>query len=238
MPRKSELLLKLEAKIDPDTVIFPKSVKNFCLIVDVMYVCRLLKWKKLLTFYDFGTCFCQYVYHQLTDQVKRIDFIFDSYLQYSIKSGEHLCRYGEESIELHKITNETPMPVQEKLFWSSGNNKTLLQNYLRSYILLYGKFIWPNVELICSGTIDHSCQSNFSEHEDSQRLHPLQRKDIEEADTRILVHVHHAVVAYKCVHVFILTTDTDILVLALHFFHGFQNSGLQVSTLESIFNLV
>ena len=90
-----------------------------------MYVSRLLKWKKLITFKDFALEFCKYVNRTLKDQVARIDFVFDSYLEFSIKNGERLYRYGEKSINLNDILEDTPMSVQEKLFWSSNSNKSI-----------------------------------------------------------------------------------------------------------------
>lgn len=191
-----------------------------------MHVCRALKWKKFVTFFDFGTCFCQYVAHQLNGQITRIDFIFEAYLNDSVKNGEHVYRYGNESIDLHNITNETPMPVQEKMFWSSSHNKRLLQCFLKSFIFIYGKFVWPGIELVCSSTDEIMSETNVVANSDSQTS--LQRRDIEEPETRIILHVNQAVVYGRFTHIFILTRDTDSLVLGMYFFHRFQNSGLQV----------
>lgn len=108
----------------------------------------------------------------------------------------------------------------------SNNNKTKLQTYLKEFILQFGNSFWPNVELICSGTNEQFCESNLPRS--ACRLQYLQNKNIEEADSRIILHLDHAVKFDRYSHCFILSSDTDVLILALHFFHGFQKEGLKV----------
>ena len=114
---KKNLISLPERKMEVNDLLYPIEIKNFCFIVDVMYVSRLIEWKKFKTFFEFATAFCQYVSKESNNQVTRIDFVFDTCLQFSVKNGKRLFRYGEESIELNSITNETPLPKQEKLFW-------------------------------------------------------------------------------------------------------------------------
>lgn len=232
MTDKSKLTLELEKKIDYKIISLPKNIDNFCLAIDVMYVCRVLKWKQLTAFKDFANAFCKYISENLKIKVTRIDFVCDSYIELSIKNGERLYRYGEKSIDLNAIYEDTPMPVQEKLFWSSDKNKTLLQKFLRNFILRNGNTLFPGIELVFSATNELCCQTTYLP-DNELRIFKLQNKDIEEADTRIMLHINHAVLE-KFTHVFILSTDTDILVLALYFFNKFRENGLKVYKFKKI----
>jgi len=56
--------------------------------------------------------------------------------------------------------------------------------------------------------------------------HEELKKEIEEADLRIIPHISHSVRS-GCQRVVVLSNDTDILVLLIHFFSFFHGCGLQ-----------
>ena len=60
-----------------------------------------------------------------------------------------------------------------------------------------------------------------------ESLEELQRFDIEEADVKIIIHINHAVLeGYK--KVYLLSPDTDVIVLSLYSWENFEKQGLQV----------
>ena len=148
---KSQLLKELKNCVKiKDYSNFPE-IRNFCLIVDVMIVCRKLQLKSLKTFKDFAIAFCNVIKNNFNSYViTRIDFVFDSYFEFSPKSVERQKRYGTDSINLHIINDEIKIPIQQDKFWASQSNKVLLQKYLSKYILLHANDIWPGIEIICS----------------------------------------------------------------------------------------
>ena len=198
---------------------------NYCVVVDVMLVCRRLQWKKMNTFKDFADVFCKTIMFK-KNEVNRTDFVFYCYLDMSPKSSEILLRYGKSAIEMYQINENIRIPVQEDKFWASTNNKILLQNFLREYIFHRGQEFWPGIELICSNTNKKLCLSSFP-LESSDRLTSLQRQDIEEADSRIIIHVEHAI-NEGTQNILVLSSDTDVLVLLLYFWGEFEKKGLKV----------
>ena len=84
--------------------------------------------------------------------------------------------------------------------------------------------MFPGIELIFSATNELSCETTFLP-ENELRIYSLQNKDIEEADTRIMLHVSRHAVSEEYTYVFILSTDTDILILGLYFFYRLRKTG-------------
>ncbi|OXU30012.1 hypothetical protein TSAR_009479 [Trichomalopsis sarcophagae] len=159
-----------------------------------------IKWKNIKTFVDFATAFCNSVKTVSKDKVHRIDFIFDSYFENSIKLDKRIVRYTEAAIEMHDINENVPMPKQEKQFWASKSNK------VRKIVLDQSHDLWPNTIIICSATNEAPCESNLET--DLETFTLLQRFDIEEADSRIIVHIHQACTE-EVTEIFVLSSDTD-----------------------------
>ncbi|KAJ8680645.1 hypothetical protein QAD02_016432 [Eretmocerus hayati] len=139
----------------------------------------------------------------------------------SLKSGERSDRYENHAIDIQMIDGWVPCPKQEKLFWGSNENKTKLQEFLRDYCLRKAQEIWPRIQIICSGTTDLPCQS--SKQSD---LDILQNDHIEEADSRIILHVFHAC-SEGTEKILVKSSDTDIVVLLLHYWRTFEEKGLK-----------
>lgn len=231
--QKSNIFDELQKILDNEEYILEPDSDKFCLMVDVMMGLRKLQWKNMKTFQDLAKSFCSMIRLTLKGHFRRIDFVFDSYIEMSPKSGERLRRYGQDYITIHKIEDDVPLPVQMKKFWACTENKVILQTYLRNYILQHGDLFWPEVELICSATNAEECQTNLSHSQ--LVLDMLQNHDIEEADTRMMLHIMHA--SNKGHEkIYILSSDTDIVIMALYFLQTFKASGLKV-TLKDIFIL-
>lgn len=183
------------------------------LVVDVMLIMRKIPWGKLTNFNDLAEQFCTFVNHNaLLQNTKRIDFVFDSYFDTSIKSFEYLRRENSSSLNLYSaITGETLLPKQADKFWNSSKNKIILQIFLRNIILSNPEKFF-NRFLVCSTINDMPCSSNTQTD-----LRSLQRPDLEEADLKLMLHINHAVEnGYQ--NIYLISSDTDVFVLGFYFF--------------------
>ena len=100
-----------------------------CYIVDVMANIRKLQTGNITTFGEFTDSFLSYVQH-LANQACRIDLVFDSYIDSSIKDSERMRRAKKTPIDLHTIERHTPLPKEMDRFWASSKNKSGLQSLL------------------------------------------------------------------------------------------------------------
>ena len=57
-----------------------------------------------------------------------IHFVYDSYIQGSLKECERECRTTEGAVEVINLAPETSIPVEMQRFWGSSKNKSNLQN--------------------------------------------------------------------------------------------------------------
>ena len=56
----------------------------------------------------------------IAKRASRIDFVFDSYIDKTIKDSERQKRAKTSAIELSKIDRQTPLPIQMETFWASS----------------------------------------------------------------------------------------------------------------------
>ena len=176
------------------------------------------------TFGDLCARFLQTAYGLSKDSY-RIDFVFDTYVEGSIKDSERQRRLSCGPIDLNVICEETPLPVSMDAFWASSANKSKLQGLLRNYVLanprpmtevvLSGIGFSPNIDP-CLGIINGSDPTSL----------PALDLDIEEADVRI---IPHALDATNCgaERVVLLSNDTDVVVLGLHHWSILTEHGLK-----------
>ena len=93
------------------------------------------------------------------DSVKRKLIIFDSYIEGSVKDSERARREQSRLIELREIILETKLPKNMEAFWSSAQNKTNLQQLLKTWLQQDGclQFYAPCLvlsALVIDGEID------------------------------------------------------------------------------------
>lgn len=219
---ESSLIRSKEEKVNNYNSELFESDRQTCLVVDVMLILRKIPWKDLHTFQELAKSFCASVLSRASLLItKRIDFVFDSYFKKSIKSWEHARRTKTEVIYYQNLSADRVLPAQEDKFWASSKNKVLLQTFLKDFIL-NDREKFANFDLIFS-TIDESlstCNVNCD-------LGMLQRMDIEEADLKLMLHVKHAVLQ-GYTNIYLISSDTDVIVLALYFFREFFENGLAV----------
>ena len=75
-------------------------------------------------------------------------------------------------------------------------------------------------------------ESNLYETAESFQI--LQSDDIEEADSRIIIHIFQS--CYEQINkVFVLSSDTDVFVLLRHYWDTFKSKNLQVFFTHKIY---
>ena len=105
----------------------------------------------LKTFGDMSDSFLAMV-KGLYSQASRIDFVFDTYIDGSVKDSEHIRRCDTTPIDINTLCIDTPLPAEMASFWASANNKSKLQDLLRFTIIQCAHDKFPGKQVILSGT--------------------------------------------------------------------------------------
>jgi len=96
-----------------------------CYIVDVMANIRKLQEKKCKNFQDFCNAFLGLVTAS-RKAATRIDLVFDSYMEKSLKDYKHQRRERKSPIEVHKVSGETLYPKK----WTGSGHQVPTRSYL------------------------------------------------------------------------------------------------------------
>src|SRR6218665_2728763 len=146
---------------------------------------------------------------------KRTDITFDVYKENSLKMYTRLIR-GKGS--KRKVTSQGKMPKNWPNFLQSEDNKKELCPFLddrlkeadpRNLVFVSKEDgAITNVDAYSHLTMNLSCNH-------------------EEADTRLFVHVHHAIRHSAIKTVAVLSNDVDIVVIAVAVFADLQQDGMQ-----------
>ena len=100
-------------------------------------VIRKIKTKDIQTIVNFCEQFLDYI-STICRGPDRLDLVFDSYVEGSIKDSERICRQDKAPIEMNSIHYDTPLPIEMDRFWSSSNNKLKLQMLLHTQVIKHG----------------------------------------------------------------------------------------------------
>ncbi|KAG8176011.1 hypothetical protein JTE90_007008 [Oedothorax gibbosus] len=156
-------------------------------------------------------------------RIKRIDFVFDSYVEHSLKEGERERRRNVDPIELIKIEQDTPIPIQMDRFWSSCKNKEMLQSAAATSFIEKAKM--ANFTTVLSAKYTDNTGDNDSRDAKIVMNKEVQicsdvRTSVEEG--RIVMHLFHAVQS-SITCLIVLSNDTDVVVLLRYIFQLFSN---------------
>lgn len=223
-PNKSDLCHELEKLLDAKDYLQPPAWTpvNTAAIVDVMGYLRRMRTVNLNTFGDLCTNFLGYV-HGLCKNANRIDFVFDTYIEGSVKDSERARRCNSSPIDLNDMSPRTPLPVNMESFWASPMNKAKLQGLIREHIL---ENPMQTADIVVSAfglSETKPCRGVFNDI--SIQLPELNHR-IEEADVRMIPHALHAVKGGAS-RTILLSNDTDVLVLGLHYWNLLRGYGLK-----------
>lgn len=193
--QKSELVQCIEV----DTTVNCPNVE--VKVIDAAVVVNMLPPGKSKTFQDYATCvFLPYIIQQ-AQRVKRIDLVWDRYIENSLKTGTRQARGAGLR---RRVSAKTTLPTNWQSFLRSDQNKTELFHFLAASV---SNVHLEGVEVV--STYDDDVIS--SAPIDKEGIAPCNH---EEADSRIFVHVKHAVArGYR--RIMIRTVDTDVVVLAV-----------------------
>ena len=150
--------------------------------------------------------------------------IFDSYMEKSLKSGEGAVRTAAAggAITLARIRDDTKVPEQMDKCWASSENKVKFQSYVKFKFQALAREVTKSV--ILSGVvIDNTLQpaTFLTEQGEVQSIFEL-NFDHEEADFQIIPHIGWDITTFSRKSVTVVSEDTDVLVLLLHYFNSFN----------------
>ena len=131
-PDKSHLVIELETFLTPKNHNYSHTEIS-CFVIDVMANVRKIRTVALSDFQTFATSFSTMmaVYHKFG----RCDYVFDLYSDgHSVKDSERMRRVSKKSVELSTIKPYTAIPKDMDTFWSSNQNKSLLEKLIHSHI--------------------------------------------------------------------------------------------------------
>ena len=225
---KSDLTKELEKHLLTESKKKLFDTMNTVYLVDVMANIRKIRAnaKETKTFGEFVHNFLTYV-QNVAKRASRIDFVFDSYIDKTIKDSERQKRAKSSAVELSKINRETPLPVQMETFWASSRNKANLESLIHQDAMLYP---WNGyiAEVLVSAfdRMHGESLKSFKLVDDIVIGIPGLNEKVEEADMRLIIHVLHA---SKEGHkrVAILSQDTDVLIMCLYNWIHLSSYGLQ-----------
>ena len=183
-PNKSDLCNKLEKMLEPTDYPQPSAwtPANTTAMVDVTAHLRRMQLANLNTFGDLCTDFLDYV-HSLSHNANRIDFVFDTYIDDSVKDTERGRKCNCSPIDLNDVSPETPLPVTMESFWASSMNKV-------KYIL-GNPMVGADIVVSAIGLAEiEPARGVFSNI--GITLPELNVK-VEEADVRMIPHALHSV---------------------------------------------
>ena len=129
-------------------------------------------------------------------------------------------------IEMNIINYDTRLPVEMDRFWASSGNKLKLQMLLHEHTIKCRMEQPSKLQVIVSGfsgdSVDVACQ--LAQDGCSAKITEL-CQNIEEADARIIPHAMHAV-KNGARRIIVLSSDTDVFVLLMHYWNVLHSNGL------------
>ena len=224
---KSELARELKNLLEmPCPAEIPDSDLKSVIVIDFMAYAQKDPTKKMmLTMYEDNFKALWRTFSSLSKDCSRIDIAFDVYLRNSIKQGERNQRSKLDLIETNITSIKQQLPVEMDRFWSSSENKMKFQqsfikwaccNYVSDVPIYLGGAGEESVNAcikVCSNDLSDAVGSLRNTHE--------------EADDRMIFHVHQSVTSKKFERVIIASGDTDVFACSIYHFNRWIYRGLK-----------
>ena len=215
---KADLIKEMEKYLSDSDYSKPEEWPELdtAVIVDVMACLRKVRTKNVLNFQELVKVFVSMTLNCIANPT-RVDYVFDSYFEQSIKESERERRASQTPIELTSVSGDRSLPADMNKFWPSASNKTKLQAYIKSHLA----DVPSECQIVTSQLVGlEPCVTNGKE------IPELNFDNIEEADMRIIPHTQHAA-RRGATRVLVISGDTDVIVLLLHYWPEFKVHGLQ-----------
>jgi len=228
---KADICHQLEAEVSTKASLDPFDRSSTTLIRDGMATMQSLNVKTLRTFGDLALHLIQSQIYCLEKASTVVD-VYDRYdIQHSIKSAERQRRcQTAEATKVFQVIEGRLIPDWKKFLGVAANKQALLR-FVGDYILQHHAEFLSSLsagdELYMAGVfsdpivVKKVCSTGISDCSDLYSSH-------EEADTRIILHALHADKMFGLKgtkgRIIIKSPDTDVLILAVHFFPTFQHT--------------
>lgn len=191
----------------------PRTDEKTCMLIDAMAVVQAIgKPANCTTFGELAECFCKSILSHFSGSCTRVDVVFDTYRQHTIKAGTRVSRSsGKKKIRRLIDNPSTKLPSSWHNFISMEDNKVNLTHFLVKELMVRADKLKGEEELIVAGGGVNPEEVVSSRHASLPHLFSSH----EEADTRLVLHGKDAEQnGYK--RVVIKSKDTDVLVLFLY----------------------
>ena len=225
---KSNLTKELEKHLPEESLrTLPATPVRTGNIVEVMANLKKIRAnaKEVKTFVKFVHNFLTFVKNAASG-ASRIDLVFDSYIERTIKDSVRQKRANTPAIELNKIERTKPLPKQMDTFWPSAKNKAHLERLIHEDAMLYPlNECTSNLLVSAFDQTDGDSLLSFNLAEGLVTPVPDLDRKIEEADLKMILHALHT--AESGIKRFIIVSqDTDVLVLCLYNWMRFESCGI------------
>jgi len=151
-----------------------------------------------------------YLESHMMDSTTRVDAIWDTYMETSLKSQTRIKR-GGTALCRTRVSDKIPIPkgAQWQLFVKDRQNRDELYQFIslelqRNTVNSQYHLLTTKADIVLS-----------NKPTDLSDLSPRRQ---EEADTRMMLHLRHAA-DHGHTKAYLRTADSDVVVLATHFFH-------------------
>ena len=191
----------------------PAAREASVVVLDMAAVVHIIKPQRASVFGEYAEMqLLPYLESHMMDGTTRVDAIWDTYTETSLKSQTRIKRGGTASRKT-RVSDKIPIPkgAQWQFFLNDSQNK----DELFQFISLELQRLTVNSQYHLLTTKADIVLSN--KPTDLSDLSPCQQ---EEADTRMMLHLRHAA-DQGHTKAYLRTVDSDVVVLATHFFHVF-----------------
>ena len=189
------------------------------IILDMPAVVHIVKPQRSNVFGEYaGMHLIPFMENQMSTCTTRIDAVWDRYPEHSLKNQTRAKRLGETVARRTRISDKVPIPKGKdwQTFLKVSENKDELFQFLSDALVSatslssYCLFTTKGELVVSNRSID---------------LSDISPSDHEEADSRMMLHLHHAVMDGHR-KAFLRTVDSDVVVLSVHLFPTLQSLGL------------
>ena len=193
--------------------------------VDFMSLIRRCRTSKLKIFNGLFSIATYSILH--IPCVEEIDIVYNSYLEDSIKECERICRHSScEPLEFLNLKTTMSIPVQVDRFWACGKNKEAIQEISHDFFKSVSSKSQHSIVLSGYVTDLEGIKPCIEQYQGDLQTCPDLDSMIEEADSRIILHIQKAVMR-GVLRVIVHSNDTDVVVFLLYYIHYFINLGIE-----------
>ena len=194
----------------------PATMNASVVVFDMAAVIHMIKPTRASVFGEYTQMqLLPFMHSQMTDSTTRVDAVWDTYEETSLKSQTRIKR-GGTAVRRTRVYAQIPLPkgAQWQAFLKDCENKDELFQFI-SQELQRNTAASPYLLITTKGDAVLSKKPT-----DLSALSPCKQ---EEADTQMMLHLHHAA-QQGHTKAYLRTVDSDVVVLAVHFF---QELGLE-----------